>query len=180
MTATPAIAFPFRPWVRRSCAKAALGGLLVVGGVAAIAAWVAPQGDIAWHRAVEVLGGYGLLFVGSLAKIWWTARRPAVVLDGKALSWQPLHLFSLREARFDDLLAIGQRAGTESLRLVVAGRGDGTPARELFLNLGLIDGRNEMLASLGAELRRHGLEPLPAPNAYRRPGFTDPGLGVGG
>jgi hypothetical protein len=147
--------------------------------VAAFAVWVAPRGDIAWHRAVEVLAAYGLLFVGSLAKIWWTARRPAVVLDGEALRWQPLHLFSLREARFADLLQVGQRSGTESLRLVVSG-GDGAQARELFLNLGLIDGRNEMLASLGAELRRHGLEPLAAPNAYRRPGFTDPGLGIGG
>jgi hypothetical protein len=176
---SPAIAFPFRPWVRRSCLKAALGGLLVVAGVASIAAWIAPRGDVAWHRAVEVLAGYGLLFVASLAKIWWTARRPAAVLDGEALRWQPLHLFSLREARFADLLLVGQRPGTESLRLVVGG-GEGAQARELFLNLGLIDGRNEMLASLGAELRRHGLEPLAAPNAYRRPGFTDPGLGIGG
>lgn len=180
MTGSPPLAFPFRPWVRRSCVKAAVGGLLVVAGVAAIAVWVAPRGDIAWHRAVEVLAGYGLLFVGSLAKIWWTARRPAVLLDGEALRWQPLHLFSFREARFEDLLAVGQRSGTESLRLVVGGGGEGAPARELFLNLGLIDGRNEMLSSLGVELRRSGLEPLDAPNAYRRPGFADPGLGVGG
>ena len=180
MTAAPAIAFRFRPWVRRSCVKSALGGFLVVAGVAAIAAWVAPRGDIAWHRAVEVLAGYGLLFLGSLGKIWWTAGKPAVALDAEALRWQPLHLLASREARFADVLAVGQRSGTESLRLVVAGRGEAAPARELFLNLGLIDGRNEMLSSLGEALRRHGLEPLPSPHAYRRPGFADPGLGVGG
>jgi hypothetical protein len=176
---SPVIAFPFRPWVRRACVRAALGGLLAVAAVAALGVAVAPRGDIAWHRAIQVLAGYGLLFLLTLAKIWWTARRPAVVLDGEALRWQPLHLFSPREARFADLLAVGQRAGTESLRLV-AGRGDEAAARELFLNLGLVDRRNEMLAALGERLRSQGLVALGPPHAYRRPDFVDPGLGVGG
>ncbi len=172
--------FPFRPWVRRACVKAALGGVLVVALVAALAAWVAPEGDFAWRRAVQVLAGYGLLFLASLIKIWWTARRPAVVLDREALRWQPLHLFRVRQARYADLLAVGQRAGTESLRLVVEDARGGGAARELFLNLGLVDGRNEMLAGLDERLRACGLEPLGSPHAYRRPGFADPGLGVGG
>jgi hypothetical protein len=172
-------AFPFRPWVRRACVKAALGGVLVVALVASLAAWVAPEGDFAWRRAVQVLAGYGVLFLASLAKIWWTARRPAVVLGRDALRWQPLHRFRPRQAPYANLLAVGQRAGTESLRLVVTDSRGGA-ARELFLNLGLVDGRNEMLAGLGERLRGCGLEPLASPHAYRRPGFADPGLGVGG
>ncbi len=172
------MSFPFRPWVRRACVKAALGGLVVVAVVAAAGAWLAEPEDFAWRRAVEVLAAYGALFLISLAKIWWTARRPAVVLDAEALTWQPLHGFRPRAASFSSVLAIGQRTGTESLRLVVAEPGG--RARELFLNLGLVDGRNELLAGLAARLRGAGLEPAPGSHALRRPEFTDPGLGLGG
>lgn len=170
--------YPFRPWVRRACVKAALGGAAVVTLVAAAGAWLATPGDFAWRRAVQVLAGYGLLFLASLAKIWWTARQPAVVLDSEALRWQPLHAFHARSARFGDLLAVGPRAGTESLRLVVCE--PGSSARELFLNLGLVNGRNEMLDRLGDRLRAAGLEPTGQPHAFRRADFADPGLGVGG
>ena len=169
--------YPFRPWVRRACVKAAAGGAVIVALVAAAGFWLGEPGDFAWRRAVEVLAAYGVLFLASLAKIWWTARRPAVVLGHETLSWRPLHRFGRRTARFRDLLSIGQRAGTESLRLVIEERGR---ARELFLNLGLVDRRHAMLEALGERLRAAGLEPLAAPHAYRRLGFVDPGLGIGG
>lgn len=170
--------YPFRPWVRRACVKAALGGVAMVTLVAAGGAWLATPGDFAWRRAVEVLAGYGLLFLASLAKIWWTARHPAVVLDAEALRWQPLHAFRPRSARFGDLLAVAPRAGTESLRLVV--REPGGSARELFLNLGLVNGRHDMLDRLGVRLLAAGLEPTGQPHGFRRSGFADPGPGVGG
>jgi hypothetical protein len=172
------VSFPFRPWVRRACVKAAAGGVVIVAAVAAAGAWLAEPGDFAWRRAVEVLAAYGALFLVSLAKIWWTARRPAVVLGAEALSWQPLHRFGPQAASFTSVLAVGQRAGTESLRLVVAEPGGA--ARELFLNLGLVDGRNELLAGLAERLRASGLEPAPGAHALRRPEFADPGLGLGG
>lgn len=171
--------FAFRPWVRRACVKAAIGGVATVGAVAGAGWLLAAPGDFAWRRAVEVLAAYGALFVASLAKIWWTARHPAVTIDVEALRWQPLHLFRPRVARFCDLLAVSQRPGTESLRLVLAEPQAGA-ARELFLNLGLVEGRHRMLDQLSARLREHGLEPAGPPPAFQRPGFSDPGLGVGG
>lgn len=179
MTQRRAELFAFRPWVRRACVKAAIGGIATVAAVAGAGWLLAAPGDFAWRRAVEVLAAYGALFVVTLAKIWWTARHPAVTIDAEALSWQPLHLFSPRVARFGDLLAVSQRAGTESLRLVIA-EPRGGAARELFLNLGLVDGRHAMLDRLGERLRAAGLEPSGPPPAYRRAGFDDPGAGIGG
>ncbi len=149
---------------------------MIVAALAGASALLADPADFTWRRAVQVLAGYGLLFLASLAKIWWTAGKPAAVVETDALLWQPLHRFRPLRARFADLVAVGPRPGTEALRLV-----EGSEPRERFLNLGLIDGRNEFLELVGERLRAAGLEPLPGVrHGFRRPGFQDPGAGVPG
>ena len=170
-----AAVFSFRPWVRRSCRRALVGGLVLAAGLAAVSVALGDPADFTWRRAVQVLTGYMALFLATLAKIWWTAGKPAAVIEPEALLWQPLHRFRALRVRFAELAAVGPRPGTESLRLVLAA------GRERFLNLGLIERRNEFLELLGERLRDHGLEPEPgARHGYRRPGFADPGAGTPG
>ena len=149
---------------------------MIVAALAAASALLADPADFTWRRALQVLAGYGLLFLATLAKIWWTAGKPAAVVEPEALLWQPLHRFRPLRAPFADLLAAGPRPGTESLRLVL-----GPHHRERFVNLGLIDRRNEFLELLGERLRAAGLEPSPGVrHGFRRPGFDDPGVGIPG
>ena len=166
--------FGFRPWVRKICRRATLWGLGVVG-LLGVVLWLSrdPQSE-PLNRAFGALLLYGLLFLVSLAKVWWTAGGAAVVLDGEALAYQPLHTFRRRRISLDSVLACAPKAETQSLRLVYEaspGRG-----REFFLNLGVIQGRTEFLSSLGSELDRRGLAPEPELRwSWRRPGFSEVG-----
>ncbi|MGE5234320.1 MAG: hypothetical protein ACM3OB_09435, partial [Acidobacteriota bacterium] len=118
------------------------------------------------------------LFCLTLAKIWWTARAPAAVLDAESLSYQPLHTFAPRRVALADVVLCGLRPGTESLRLLVQG---GDRLRELYLNLGLVKGRNELLEELGAALAARGLEPDPGlVGGWRRPGSAALAPGIPG
>ena len=149
--------FAFRAWVRSTCRNAMVWGvgvLAVIGGVA----WVFRSPDEgAFGRAFAVLSAYGLLFWVTLFKIWWTAGRPAVVLDDSTIGYQGLHAFRPRRIRFDRILACGMRAGTESLRFVIEGR---RRDREFFLNLAVVEKRHRLLDSLGSRLEASGLENL--------------------
>lgn len=150
--------FPFRPWVRRTSLRAMIWG---VGAVLALGAvvWFFSEGEReAWGRAFGVLAAYGLLFLLTLAKIWWTAGKPAVALDDDALLYQPLHTFGPRRIPFARVLACAPRPGTEALRFVVERRGT---ARELFLNLAIVRGQHRFLEALGERLEAAGLVPLP-------------------
>ncbi len=166
--------FGFRPWVRRICRRATLWGLGIVG-LLGVVLWLSrdPQSE-PLHRAFGALLLYGLLFLVSLAKVWWTAGGAAVVLDHEALAYQPLHTFRRRRIPLDSVLACAPKAETQSLRLVYEaspGRG-----REFFLNLGVIQGRTDFLRSLGAELERRGLAAEPEQRwSWRRPGFSEVG-----
>lgn len=164
--------FPFRPWVRQTCRKAILWGVGVVtilGG----ATWLlrSPESE-PLSRAFGALLLYGTLFLASLGKIWWTAGGPAVVLEDDALAYQPLHTFKPRRIPLDSVLACAPKKETQSLRFVyeaAPGRG-----REFFLNLGVIDGRSELLTRLGAELERRGLVREPGTRwSWRRPGWSE-------
>ncbi len=163
--------FGFRPWVRGTCRKAMIWG---VGAVAVLAllAWAfrTPQ-SAPLGRAFGALVFYGLLFWASLAKIWWTAGGPAVVLDAETVGYQPLHTFRPRKIRFDRILSCAPREGTQSLRLVYR---NARRAREFFLNLAVIDGRNEFLDALGTRLEGAGLarQPGRAP-VWRLPGWEE-------
>jgi hypothetical protein len=175
----PPATFPFRPWVRSTTRRAMLWGVGIVvllGGVA----WVVQADErAAWGRGFGVLLAYSLLFWASLAKIWWTAGKPAVVIDAEGLSYQPLHTFRPKRIPFAGVLAIGPRAGTESLRFILEQDGVG---REFFLNLAVVKGQHQFLERLGEELERIGLEKVPGrERSWRRPGWTgDAVMGVGG
>ena len=163
--------FPFRPWVRRTSLRAMIWG---VGAVLALGAvvWFFSEGEReAWGRAFGVLAAYGLLFLLTLAKIWWTAGKPAVALDDDALLYQPLHTFRPRRVPFARVLACAPRPATEALRFVVERRGT---ARELFLNLAIVRGQHHFLALLGERLEAGGLQPVPGrERTWRRLGWVE-------
>lgn len=175
-TALP-IDYPFRPWVRSTCRKGVYWGIGVIalfGGIA----WIFrdPTGPTV-GRAFGVLALYALLFLATLLKIWGTAKyRPAIRFVGDAFEYQPLHTFSPRRIELDTVHYVAPRTGTQSLRFVhERERGP----QEFYLNLAVIDGRNEFLDLLGQRLERLGLEPVPDQrNAWRRPGWEDVFVGV--
>lgn len=174
----PAV-FPFRPWVRRVAVRAMVWGVGVVVALALALGWLRGPvgggwrggGGWAWGRASGVLLGYGLLFLASLLKVWWTAGGAAVEVAEETLSYRPLYAFRSRRLPYAAVLACGPRPGTSALRLVVERRG---VARELFLNLAVIDGGGRLLERLGERLEEAGLAPvLGAKAAWARPGWEE-------
>jgi hypothetical protein len=167
-------AFAFRPWVRNACAKAMSWGVGVVLAIGLIAWLSRVPGSSPISRAFGALLGYSLLFWVSLAKIWWTAGRPAVVIGESFLGYQPLVTFRLRRVPFERWLECERRPDTASLRVVHVG--SRSRARQLFVNLGVIQGRSELLELLGRRLAAHGLEPVAGkPHAWKRPGWDEEG-----
>ncbi len=165
--------FAFRPWVARSCRRAMLWGLGVVALVGGVAwALAGPSGGAPVGRAFGVLFAYTIVFLATLAKIWWTARRrPAVRLAAGALAYQPLHTFRPKRVPLAAIEACNPRRGTSSLRVVHRAGGD--RLRELFLNLAVIDRRRAFLEALGRGLEAHGLEPVAGrPFAWVRPALA--------
>jgi hypothetical protein len=150
-------------------------GLLLCAAVA----WaLRDPGTATVARALQILAAYALLFWATLAKILWTAQRPAAAVDTTGLLYRPLHAFRPRRLAWEEIVAGSPKPGTESLRLVVERRG---ARREVFLNLGLVEGRHEFLEALAAGLLAAGLEPVPGErDAYRRPGYADTAAGVAG
>jgi hypothetical protein len=131
-----------------------VGVLVILGGLT----WLFRQpGSRPVGRAFGVLVLYAVLFLLTLLKIWWTASRsPAVVLSGERLSYQLLHNFRPKSFPIEEVVSCGMRSGTESLRFVRLE--DSGRAREFFLNLAVIDGRNEFMHLLGRCLEDRGLE----------------------
>ena len=169
--------FPFRPWVRSTSRRALVWGIAAVVVIGALMFFLERGDRDAWGRAFGVLFAYSLLFWVSLIKIWWTAGRPAVSLDGESFAYQPLHTFRPRRVPFARVLACNPRPGTEALRFVVEKNG---VARELFLNLAVVKGQHRFLDLLGERLEAAGLERVPGrENAWCRPGWDDPGMGTG-
>jgi hypothetical protein len=140
---------------------------VILAALAAAVWWLRGPSGWAWDRAVGSLLAYSLLFWASLAKIWWTAGKPAVVLADDALFYQPLWAFRAKRLPYARIVAAGPRAGTSSLGLLVERRG---VAHELFLNLAVLEGGGELLARLGERLEAAGLVSLPdAKAAWARP-----------
>lgn len=164
------VRFGFRPWVRRTCARAlawGMGVILLLGG----AAWMlrGPSSQPA-SRAFGVLALYGLLFAATLAKIWWTAGTDSVALEGEVLAYRPLHLFRPRRLDLGRVLGCAPKEGTHSLRFVFLGRHD--EEREFYLNLAVVDGRHDFVERLGQRLADLGLVPMGRrDDAWRRPGW---------
>lgn len=147
--------YPFRPWVRSTCRTALYWGLGVVAILGGVTYVLKQPGSVPAARAFAVLMLYGSLFWVTLAKVWWTAGRPAVMLDAGDLAYQPLHTFKPRRIALDSVLACGPRADTHALRLVHVGKRN--KVREFYLNLAVIKGRNEFLDALGERLEARGL-----------------------
>ena len=123
-------------------------------------------------RAFGALALYGLLFVVSLGKIWWTARGSAVVIESDSLAYQPLHTFRPRRIALDSVLSCAPKTETQSLRLVYAASPE--QGREFFLNLGVIEGRSRFLTLLGEELEARGLErSTEARWSWKRPSWSE-------
>ena len=163
--------FPFRAWVRSTCRNAmfwGVGVLVILGGVT----WLLRQPGVSpIGRAFSVLVFYGALFLVTLFKIWWTASRsPAVILGSDVISYQSLLHFRPKSLPLDEIVLCRMGVDTENLRFVrlePSGR-----AREFFLNLAVVDGRNAFLHLLGRRLESLGLEPRPGQRkSWIRPGY---------
>jgi hypothetical protein len=169
--------FPFRPWVRSTSGRALAWGVavvVVVGGM--VLAFQGGERE-SWSRAFGVLLAYSLLFWITLIKIWWTAGRPAVLLEDDSFAYQPLHTFTPSRIPFAVILACNPRPGTEALRFVIEKKGT---ARELFLNLAVVKGQHRFLDLLGERLEANGLEKVEGKeHAWCRPDWEDPGMGAG-
>jgi hypothetical protein len=169
--------FPFRPWVRSTSGRALVWGVAVVVVMGGLVLVFKGGERESWARAFGVLLAYSLLFWTSLIKIWWTAGRPAVLLDDDAFAFQPLHTFKPTRIPFAQVLACNPRPGTEALRFVLEKKG---VARELFLNLAVVKGQHRFLDLLGERLIASGLEKLPeGEHVWKRPEWDDPGMGAG-
>lgn len=159
------VKFFFRKWVTSTCRTALFWGLGIFVLLALLTLYFRQPGSGApLGRAFGVLVFYGGLFLVTLTKIWWTAaRKPAVILEDGLLGYQPLHTFRVRSIPLDQVRSCAMRPGTQSLRFVYelpSGR-----EREFFLNLAVIDRRNELLYLLGQKLESLGLEPEPEAEA---------------
>ena len=164
--------FSFRPWVRSTCKTAMTWGMGVLALLALGVWWMRGPQSWEWDRGFTVLLAYSTLFWGTLLKIWWTAGKPAVQLDDEAVYFQPLHLFNPKRVEFERVLACTPKVQTQSLRLLVERKG---VARELFLNLGVVQGRHRFLDQLGKRLTANGLEPIPnQEDSWSRPGWDQP------
>lgn len=146
-----------------------VGVLAILGAVT----WFlkAPGGN-PLGRAFGVLVFYSLLFLATLLKIWWTAvRTPAVSLSSDFLAYQPLHAIRPRSIPLVEIMFCGMRTGTQSLRLVrkePSGR-----LREFYLNLAVIDGRNEFMYRLGKRLEALGLVADDEATRWSVPGYEE-------
>ncbi len=169
---TDARAFSFRSWVRDICRRAILWGMGVIVLLGGVSWFLRDPDSKPLSRAFGALLLYGLLFLLSLMKIWWTAGGTAVVLEDDSLAYQPLHTFWPRRIPLDGVLSCAPKTETQSLRFVYethSGR-----AREFFLNLGLIRHRTQFLSRLGDELGARGLEPVDGQRwAWNRPGWSE-------
>ena len=146
-----------------------LGVVFLLG----VVAWLFREpGSSHLGRAFGVLLLYALLFWLSLLKIWWTAGQPAVVLEPKALAYRSVVGIGPRRIPYDQIVVCSPRPGTQSQRLVyvqASGR-----AREFFLNLGVVKGRNELFKALGAELTARGLVAIEGErNSWQRPDWRE-------
>ena len=93
------------------------------------------------------------------------------------LAYQSLHGLRPKSFPIEEIVSCGMRSGTESLRFVRV-KPNGR-ALEFFLNLAVIDGRNEFLHLLEQRLVERGLERAPGrPKRWIKPGYEETFWGV--
>jgi len=165
-------AFPFRQWVRNTCRRAIVWGIGAIALIGGLTWFLRAPGNEPVTRAFGALFLYGALFLASLAKIWWTARGAAVLLEEDALAYQPLHTFWPRRIALDSILACAPKEETRALRFVY--QASSQTAREFFLNLAVIEERSRFLTELGEKLEARGLVPVAGARwGWQRPDWSE-------
>jgi hypothetical protein len=133
--------FPFRPWVRR----AGLSIVLVAAAATLTITWIG-------ERAVWIY--VATLWIGGL-KVWLGTLRPIAEISEERIVLRPLHNLRARTIRWATMRGTEQMTGGD--RLIVY---YDTPRgmRFVALNLNLVKGRREFLATIDARLRAMGFE----------------------
>ncbi len=163
---TEIASFQFRSWVRRSCRKAGWWTAVTVALLGAVVVWQGGLSGAPLARALGVLAAYGVLFLASLIKIWWTAGGPSAGWNEEGLWFQALHKFRPTRVFWESILAGGKKQGTNSYRLVEQRRGE---ARERFLNLAVIQSHHRFVDGLESRFADLGFEPSAV--GWARPGW---------
>ena len=143
--------YAFRPWVRRAglsiVVVAAAMTLLLVGFLA-----VRPAAASGWAREPFVWGYVGTLWLGGM-KVFAGTFRPVAEIGPSGVILRPLHQLRPTSMRWEAILGTEQMTGGD--RLIVyhqTARG----MRFVALNLNLIKGRREFLATLERNLLSMG------------------------
>lgn len=132
-------AFGFRPWVRRA-------GLSIVL-VALVATPALAISNLSDERALWVY--LGTLWIGGL-KVWLGTRRPVAEVGDEVLILRPLHNLMSRTIRWKHLRGTEQMIGGDRLIVYFDTR---RGMRFAALNLNLVKGRREFLATIDRRLR---------------------------
>jgi hypothetical protein len=143
--------YPFRPWVARAGFSIVLVAAAVTVAIL-VALFVSPSARYGWIGEHAVWAYIGTLWLGGL-KVWLGARRPVAELGGETLTLRPLHQFRSRTVRWDALRGTEQMLGGD--RLIVYWDGP-RGMRFVALNLNLIKGRRNFLATIDERLRSMG------------------------
>lgn len=145
--ANRAIFFAFRPWVRRAGLSIVLTAAAITAAILiALAVW--PQTRYGWIGERFVWVYVGTLWAGGL-KVWLGTRRPVAELRDDTITLRPLHQFTTRVVRWDDVRGTEQMIGGD--RMIVY---FDTPRgmRFVALNLNLVKGRREFLSLVDQRL----------------------------
>jgi hypothetical protein len=142
--------YAFRPWVRRAGASIVLVAAGVTAAIA-VALIANPNARYGWIGERAVWAYIATLWVGGL-KVWLGTRK-AVAEVGETLTLRPLHQFRSRTLRWSEVRGTEQMIGGD--RMIVY---YDTPRgmRFVALNLNLIKGRRNFLATVDERLRAMG------------------------
>jgi len=145
--------FPFRPWVRRAGLSIVLTAAAVSAAIA-LALVLSPSARYGWIGERFVWVYIGTLWLGGL-KVWLGTRRPIAEIAGETITLRPLHQFRTRVIRWDSVRGTEQMIGGDRMILYFD-----TPRgmRFVALNLNLVKGRREFLATVDARLREMRFE----------------------
>jgi hypothetical protein len=143
--------YPFRPWVARAGFSIVLVSAVVTAAIL-VTLFASPSARYGWIGEHAVWAYIATLWIGGL-KVWLGARRPIAEIGVETLTLRPLHQLRSRTVRWDALRGTEQMMGGD--RLIVywdSPRG----MRFVALNLNLIKGRRNFLASIDERLRSMG------------------------
>src|SRR5687767_3068383 len=143
--------FDFRPWVRRAGFSIVVTAAVVSAAIA-ITLVTVPSTRYGWIGEPFVWAYIGTLWAGGL-KVWTGTRRPIAEIDDATLTLRPIHQFRTRVIAWETMRGTEQMTGGD--RLIVY---FDTPRgmRFVALNLNLVKGRRDFLATLDTRLRAMG------------------------